>query len=82
MSRRVIAVSTDDIENRGSDAVPFGYVYFTGQSRVMFCSKQSGTGTVGPVDGWHATAQHIKAAAAVLAEKFPHMNWPGYPASQ
>lgn len=52
------------VDNRGSEDVPFGYVYVE-DTRVGF-----GNTEVWPANGWHCTDAHLNRAADHLTEVF------------
>jgi hypothetical protein len=55
-----------DIDNRGTEAVPFGYVYFDDGARVGYTGGE-GWAVFGG-GGWPETPEHREAAKAHLVE--------------
>ena len=58
------------VDNRGSDQVPFGYVYVD-DTRVGFADS-----TVWFTNGWHATDEQLYKAADYLTEHFGYGWYP------
>lgn len=61
-----MAVEIKGIDNRGTDEMPFGYVYVD-DTRVGFAGD-SGTW---PTHGWDSNADQVAAAAAHLDAHLP-----------
>lgn len=58
------------VDNRGSDQVPFGFVYVD-ETRVGFADA-----TVFQANGWHSDESHLEAAADHLTEVFGYGWYP------
>jgi hypothetical protein len=61
-------------DNRGDDKIPYGFVYFDDDSRVVYASNEG----VSPFDGpyWNlATSVHVNKAIEYLNLQFPNISW-------
>ncbi len=65
-------VEITGIDNRGDEAVPFGYVYFSDDVRVGFGDTRGGIGDHGLFGGnWGVpTERHYTLAEEALTERF------------
>ncbi len=58
------------IDNRGTEEVPFGYVYVD-DTRVGFTSSDG----VWPTNGWDSTPAQWRAASDFLDTQLPGWDW-------
>lgn len=63
------------VDNRGDDTVPFGWVYFSDDTRAGFGNTRDGFGTFGVFPGtWGpVTPKHFMLADHALTEMLPHV---------
>lgn len=64
-------IKVTSIDNRGTHAVPFGYVYFDDDTRVSYAFRE---GIIMIMNGnWGGnTQEHKRVAKSAILKEFPH----------
>lgn len=70
MTRTLALPAVEGVDNRGTEEVPFGFVYFK-DTRIGFASLHG----VFKSNGWGSTNRHLVATIEHLKTLFPNFDW-------